>query len=334
MLILVAVTVTIAMDGGIFTKAKKGATDTQFKADEEQLTAAVAGCYNGITGEIDGGSLNDALDGWEIVAGNDNWTCTSVKGNKFTVTNKGKITYVENTETGKGEEEKITPGATFGGYYNENEEFVEEEKTLTWEELKLEENGKKYGYDSSAISDESIGYSAFCDHGGILLAITIPNSVTSIGDYAFCGGHLTTIMIPKSVINIGEYAIGGDNLVSISVDENNSKYSDIDGVLFNKDKTILITYPQGKDDTSYIIPNSVTSIEECAFSECVFTSITIPNCVTSIGGWAFDESSLESISYDGNTYTSGSTFISAFISYNKNNTIGSQIFSHTKLSDN
>jgi len=80
------------MDGGLFSKAKTGATDTQLKADKETLTAAVVGCYNGTTGEIEGGNLDDNLDGWTIVDKNGKWECKSSNGNYFIVTKSGKIT--------------------------------------------------------------------------------------------------------------------------------------------------------------------------------------------------------------------------------------------------
>lgn len=65
---------------------------------------------------------------------------------------------------------------------------------LTWDELKLAENGTKYGYNASAITDESIGDSAFL-YCSSLTSITIPNSVTSIGDEAFdyCFPSLTDV---------------------------------------------------------------------------------------------------------------------------------------------
>ena len=142
---------------------------------------------------------------------------------------------------------------------------------------------------------------------------TIPNSVTSIGDHAFDGCHnLTSITIPDNAESIGDNAFWncdkltsitipdsvtsiGDNaftccysLTSITVDSNNAKYSDIDGILFNKDKTNLICYPEGKKDTSYVIPDSVESIGYEAFYTCHnLTSITIPDSVTSIGDRAF-----------------------------------------------
>ena len=135
----------------------------------------------------------------------------------------------------------------------------------------------------------SIGSYAFERCTG-LTSITIPNSVTSIEDYAFrgCTG-LTSITIPNSVTSIEDCAFSGcTGLTSINVASGNNYYSDNNGVLFNKKKTELIRYPEGKSQTSYTIPNSVTSIGRYAFYGCTgLTSITIPNSVTSIGGSAF-----------------------------------------------
>ena len=134
----------------------------------------------------------------------------------------------------------------------------------------------------------SIGNEAFWDCDG-LTSVTIPNSVTSIGEKAFywCDG-LTSVTIGNSVTSIGDYAFTYcDGLTSINVDSNNPSYTSLNGVLFNKGKTELIKYPEGKEG-SYTIPNSVTSIEDWAFYSCEgLTSITIPNSVTSIGNEAF-----------------------------------------------
>ena len=120
--------------------------------------------------------------------------------------------------------------------------------------------------------------------------VIIPNSVTSISNEAFyfCR-NLTSIIIPNSVTSIGdEVFYNCDSLINITVDSQNKKYSSVDGVLFDKQKAIIIQYPMGKTNTLYSIPNSVTSIGDSAFHSCHnLTSIIIPNSVTSIGDSAF-----------------------------------------------
>ncbi|MBQ9081715.1 MAG: leucine-rich repeat domain-containing protein, partial [Clostridia bacterium] len=106
--------------------------------------------------------------------------------------------------------------------------------------------------------------------------------------FGYCE-NLTSVIIPDSVISIGERAFSVcPSLTQISVDENNSRYSSQDGVLFNKDKTELIYCPQTKSG-SYSIPNGVTSIGNYAFCYCEnLTAVSIPNSVTSIGMMAFN----------------------------------------------
>ena len=139
----------------------------------------------------------------------------------------------------------------------------------------------------------SIGGYAFWNCTG-LTSITIQNGVTSIGTGAFwnCTG-LTSITIPSSVTSIGVNVFYNcTGLTDITVDSNNSSFCSESGVLFNKDKTTLIYYPLGKNDSSYTIPDGVTVIEQYAFyCNSKLTSVTIPSGVTSIGEMAFRECS-------------------------------------------
>ena len=118
-----------------------------------------------------------------------------------------------------------------------------------------------------------------------LSSITIPNSVTSIGDYAFKNCNITSITIPNSVTSIGE-KVFMDNLrlTSIIVEKDNPKYDSRDNcnaIIETKSNTLIA----GCKNT--VIPSSVTSIGDYAFFGSELTSITIPNSVKSIGDYAF-----------------------------------------------
>jgi len=153
----------------------------------------------------------------------------------------------------------------------------------------LTNNSTKYvSLDLSGITMTSIGDTAFAGCTS-LTNITIPASVTSIGQMAFLGcTSLTAITIPASVTSIGQQVFQNcTSLTAITVDSGNTNYISDQGVLYNKDKTVLVAYPAGKTGT-LTIPDSVTSIGGGAFAGCAaFTNITIPASVNSIGQMAF-----------------------------------------------
>lgn len=136
----------------------------------------------------------------------------------------------------------------------------------------------------------TIGYGAFseCDS---LTSITIHDNITKIENYAFSNCEkLTCITIPNSVATIGYGAfVNSFSLENIIVEENNGNYCSIDGVLFDKDKKILIQYPFANERTSYSIPDGVTTIKSNAFySRGNLVNITIPSSITTIEDSCFE----------------------------------------------
>ena len=130
-------------------------------------------------------------------------------------------------------------------------------------------------------------------------SITIPDGVTKIRDRAFSDcSSLQSIDIPNSVTEIGEKVFHFcSSLQSINVSKDNMHYASVDGILFNKDLTVIVRFPQKNDVKEYVIPTSVTEIGDWAFYGCSsLQSIDIPDGVTEIRNNAFSGcSSLQSI---------------------------------------
>ena len=135
-----------------------------------------------------------------------------------------------------------------------------------------------------------IGDSAFYSCKNIE-SINISDGVINIGTWAFkdCS-KLVEIVLPNSITSIGSCAFSGCNsLANIIVDSNNTVYQSISGNLYSKDGKILIQYAIGKQDASFRIPETVTSISDYAFICCEkLTKVIVPDNITSIGWDAFN----------------------------------------------
>ncbi len=127
--------------------------------------------------------------------------------------------------------------------------------------------------------------------GDLIIPRTIEGlPVTAIGAWAFKDRvDLTSVTIPDSVSSIGEFAFFQcTGLKAFIADKANPTFSSVDGILFNKLQTTLIQYPIGRVDFSDAIPKSVTTLGDRAFQFCTgLTNVTIPNSVTTIGLAAF-----------------------------------------------
>lgn len=126
-------------------------------------------------------------------------------------------------------------------------------------------------------------------HCRMIEEIELPNSIEFIGDYAFYGcTNINKFILPENITFIGEFAFYVCNsLTEFSLSDINNNYSVIDGVLYNKNETILIQYPAQKIGNDFIIPDTVTKIEDGAFyANQYIVSINTSN-VSNIGDYAF-----------------------------------------------
>lgn len=122
--------------------------------------------------------------------------------------------------------------------------------------------------------------------------IVLSNNLEIIQENAFslCK-KLETINIPSKVSDIQNYAFSPcESLTSINVDSGNIKYTSIDGVLFNKEKTEILCYPGKKEGNSYSVPESVKYIGHTTFYGAKnLVTIILPESVEEIKEYAFME---------------------------------------------
>lgn len=128
----------------------------------------------------------------------------------------------------------------------------------------------------------------------------LPKSLKRIGPGAFQSTGAEEFNIPENVESIAATFISSSNLSRINVDSNNKYFTSVDGILFDKDSTRLIKYPENRDGSSYEVPNTVNTIDANAFGSCKnLQTIVIADSVEKIGDSAFYGSKLKTINLGG-----------------------------------
>ncbi len=184
--------------------------------------------------------------------------------------------------------------------------------------------GAEYSeFDSTLLNDSEV---AIIGYIGSDADISIPNTiggypVTRINSSAFSGCSIENVSVHAGINYISTSAFSNtSNLKNITVDADNAAYCSKDGVLFDFAKTSLIKYPSAREDSDYVIPESVNTIENSAFRYCQnlkrvdlsnvetvnanafydsgLTELTIPEGVTYIGSSAFYCYDLTTVNYN------------------------------------
>jgi len=150
---------------------------------------------------------------------------------------------------------------------------------------------------SIVIPDTIREIGAYAFYNCYLGNIKLPKDLKSIGDYAFRYSLYEEIEIPSGVTYIGEGAFSENYyLTSINVDAANPSFCSQNGVLFNKAKTELITYPGGMEGEKYSVPSGVTRILLKAFSEnWNLKEVLLPKSVSKIERYAFKNTNLTDV---------------------------------------
>jgi len=136
---------------------------------------------------------------------------------------------------------------------------------------------------------ENIGRAAFYNCSGLTGDIHLPSKLTSLeATFGNCTGLTGTVYLPDNLKTWNMDVLTGSGISGISVDPGNQNFASVDGVLYNKDKTLLITCPPGKEG-ELKFPSTVTEISDSACNGCakLTGTLKLPNSVTQIGNWAF-----------------------------------------------
>lgn len=129
-------------------------------------------------------------------------------------------------------------------------------------------------------------------------SFSIPDYVSSVGSMAFKYTNLEELTIPNSLYNFDDDFLGDcTKLTSIKVSESNSRYSSLNGVLYNKSQTAIVRYPVGKKG-NVTIDKNIGSIQANAFAKCEIDSFICNPNTKSIDLSAFDGAKIKYLYLD------------------------------------
>lgn len=151
-----------------------------------------------------------------------------------------------------------------------------------------------------------------CNDTNVIIPATYEGlPVTEISTSAFYNrSNIISVVIPSSVTTYGEHVFSYcTNLAKIVVDKNNSTFKSIDGNLYSKDGKELVQYAIGKKETSFVIPDGVTTINQYSFYTCEnIVEVTLPIGITTIGDNAFKYCyNLKTVNIPGSVETMGNS---------------------------
>lgn len=155
----------------------------------------------------------------------------------------------------------------------------------TFTEILVDENNPTYTAVDGVLYSKD-GKTLICYPCGKPAAVfTVPEGVTALGDEAFIDcENLQTVTFPASLTTLGTGVfIGCNKLSALEVASGSQTFASQDGVLFSKDMTVLILYPPAKSSTSYVIPDSVTTLQDGIDSDSL-KSVTLGASLTDLGG--------------------------------------------------
>lgn len=134
------------------------------------------------------------------------------------------------------------------------------------------------------------------------VSYSIPEGITTIGSGAFSScENLTKITLPNSLAEFNANCIKNCNaLTAVKLKESNANWIEENGVLYDVQKETLILYPAGKQEQTFVLPNTVQTINSYSIKSSSLNKLIIPKSVVTIEGYAFSEcTALTEIDYYG-----------------------------------